>query len=103
MTEGSSVNSAIQQVAQAVLSDPTLRQRLTSAASVQDRAAILQEAGVTLPSQDDLREAFAALPGANGAGTTTTSAVLGPIEAELPIAPVGDLAEAGAAAVAVAH
>ncbi len=67
------MNSAIQQVAQAVLSDPTLRQRLTSAASVQDRAAILQEAGVTLPSQDDLREAFAALTGVSGAGTTTTT------------------------------
>jgi hypothetical protein len=67
------MNSAIQQVAQVILDDPSLRDRLAAATSVAERTQILSTAGVQLPSQADVSAAFAALTGVSGAGTTTTT------------------------------
>ncbi len=48
------MNSKIAAVAEAVVNDPALGERLTAASSADERVTILTEAGLEVPSDDDL-------------------------------------------------
>ncbi len=48
------MNSKITAVAEAVTNDPALAERLTAASSADERVTILTEAGLDVPTDDDL-------------------------------------------------
>ena len=59
-------------VANALAADPDLKARVMAADSSEARAAILQEAGVPVPSQGDIASGVSALANVAGGGSTTT-------------------------------
>ena len=60
--------------AQAIQSSPDLHAKITSATSSDERAAILRDHGVAVPTHDDVNKHTSNLEGVSGAGTTTTAA-----------------------------
>lgn len=57
---------------QALANDPVLREQVVSATSAEQRASILRDAGIELPTQADVDQGMAELAGvAGGSGSTT--------------------------------
>ncbi len=64
------MNSKLKAVAEAMEADPDLRTRLLMAQSVEERVAILTEAGLPVPTADDVAEVDdSALAGLSAAGS----------------------------------
>lgn len=77
--------------AQALADNPELRNKVMSAGSAEERAAILRDAGVEVPTHADVNAAHAEMAGIAGGGKTTNI-----INASAPAA--APAAAAGAAA-----
>jgi hypothetical protein len=64
--------------AKAMSDDPDLRAKVMSAGSAEERAGILRDAGVDIPSHADVNSGYANLSDVSGAGGTgTVAAVVG--------------------------
>lgn len=57
--------------AQALSNDPALRERVMSASSAEERAQILRDAGVQVPTHAEVNSGVNALAGVAGGGKTT--------------------------------
>lgn len=57
--------------AKALAEDPALRDRVMAAGSSEERHRILTEAGVDVPSGDEVKSGFDSLAGVAGGGKTT--------------------------------
>lgn len=57
--------------AQAISNDPALREKVMSATSAQERAAILADAGIATPSHEHVSSGLNALAGAAGGAAYT--------------------------------
>lgn len=69
------MSSTFQETATALANDAELRERILSVTSAEERAAILREAGVPVPSREDVdAHRDSALAGISGGGTTTNVA-----------------------------
>ena len=77
--------------AQALNDNPELRNKVMSAGSAEERASILRDAGVPVPTHADVNAAHANMAGIAGGGKTTNT-----IAASAPA--VAPAAAAGAAA-----
>ena len=62
--------------AKALSENVELRNQVMSAGSASERAALLSEAGVTVPTHADLNAAHANMAGVDGAGSHSTGAVV---------------------------
>ena len=60
--------------AQAIKENPDLHAKISSATTAEDRAAILRDHGVAVPTHADVNAHTSNLEGVSGAGTTTTAA-----------------------------
>lgn len=57
--------------AQALANDPALRDKVMSAGSAEERAQILRDAGIQVPTHEDVNSGVNALAGVAGGGKTT--------------------------------
>ncbi len=60
--------------AKAINDNPDLHAKVTEAGSAEERAAVLRDHGVDVPSHADVNAHTSNLEGVSGAGTTTTAA-----------------------------
>lgn len=67
------MSATFQAVSDALAADKDLQAKVMAAGSAEDRAAILKDAGVPVPSHSDVNSGHAALQGVSGAGTTTAA------------------------------
>lgn len=71
------MSETFKSAAAALSADPELRAQVMSAGSTEERAAILEGAGIAVPTHADVNSGHAALEGVSGAGTTTAAASAG--------------------------
>ena len=71
------MSDAFTATAKALDEDPELREKVMSAGSAEERAAILREAGVPVPSHEDVNSGVVSLADVTGAGVTTGAAIGG--------------------------
>lgn len=60
------MSPAFQQIAAALAADATLRERVMAATTIQERAAILSDAGLAVPNAEELADRAAGLDRARG-------------------------------------
>lgn len=72
--------------AQALSEDPALRNKVMSAGTAEERAAILREAGVAVPTHADVNAAHADMAGVAGGGGYKTGTIADPIVSSAPAA-----------------
>lgn len=69
--------SAYHSVVDALANDPELRERVMSAPGPDERAAILREAGVPVPTEEEIASARADLEGVTGGNGTNGTPTVG--------------------------
>lgn len=68
------MSSTFQETATALAKDPDLRAKVLAVTSADERAAILRDAGVAVPTREDVNaHSDNALAGVSGGGTTTNA------------------------------
>ena len=70
--KGVRMSTTFQETAKALQDNPELKAKVMSAESAEDRASILREAGVTVPTHADVNAHQNTLEGVDGGGNTTT-------------------------------
>lgn len=76
------MSATFQETANALANDSELRAKVLSATTAEDRAAILREAGVAVPTHDDVNShTDNSLAGVAGGGTTSEVAAAAPAAA----------------------
>ena len=64
--------STFHEAAKALAANDDLRNKVMTAGSAEERANVLREAGVAVPSHADVNAAHAEMAGVSGGGPTTT-------------------------------
>lgn len=76
------MSSTFQETANALANDPELRAKVLAVNTADERAAILREAGVPVPTHDDVNShTDNTLAGVAGGGTTSEVAAAAPVAA----------------------
>lgn len=76
------MSATFQETANALANDPDLRAKVLAATTAEDRATILRDAGVPVPTHDDVNShTDSALAGVAGGGTTSEVAAAAPVAA----------------------
>lgn len=76
------MSATFQETASALANDPDLRAKVLAATTPEDRAAILREAGVPVPTHADVAaHTEDTLAGVSGGGTTSEVAAAAPVAA----------------------
>lgn len=60
------MNASFQRIAAALAADAALRERVMAASTLDERSAILAEAGLTVPNAEEIADRVAGLDRANG-------------------------------------
>ena len=84
MDKGVLMSTTFQETAKALQDNPELKAKVLTANSAEDRANILREAGVAVPTHADVNAHHNALEGVDGGGKTTSQAA-----AAAPVAAAG--------------
>ncbi len=76
------MSATFQETASALANDPELRAKVLAATTAEDRAAVLREAGVPVPTHADVNShTDNSLAGVAGGGTTSEVAAAAPVAA----------------------
>ena len=67
--------STFHEAAKALAANDDLRNKVMTAGSAEERANVLREAGVAVPSHADINAAHAEMAGVSGGGSTTTAII----------------------------
>ena len=81
--------STFHEAAKALAANDDLRNKVMTAGSAEERANVLREAGVAVPSHADVNAAHAEMAGVSGGGSPTTTIIIA-------VAPAAAEAAAGA-------
>ena len=82
-------SSTFHETAKALAANDDLRNKVMTAGSAEERANVLREAGVAVPSHADINAAHAEMAGVSGGGSPTTTIIIA-------VAPAAAEAAAGA-------
>ncbi len=68
-------SSTFHETAKALAANDDLRNKVMTAGSAEERANVLREAGIAVPSHADINAAHAEMAGVSGGGSTTTAII----------------------------
>ena len=83
-------SSTFHETAKALAANDDLRNKVMTAGSAEERANVLREAGIAVPSHADINAAHAEMAGVSGGGSPTTTIIV------IAVAPAAAEAAAGA-------
>ena len=75
------MSTTFHETAKALQADPELKTKVLSATSAEERASILRDAGVAVPSQSDINATHSDLEGITGGNTTSDVVAAAPAAA----------------------
>lgn len=75
------MSTTFHETAKALQDDPELKAKVLSAGSAEERATILRDAGVPVPTQADINTTHSDLDGIAGGNTTAQVAAAAPVAA----------------------